>query len=942
MYVVDADHVAIDRFSAQGVYEEAHRISRASLPPGEPFEEPVSVSVDPATGNVYVVDEKAKVVDQFSSSGKYIQRIKGTGPGEPFVDPIGVAIQGSGAHKGDLYVSDAGKKVVDVFGLELPARPTVESESVAEVTSNSVDLGAEIDPRGVAGEYHFEYGPCSTPSTCATSPYQESVPVPDASVGSELDFSVYSVAGHTQDLLGNTTYHYRVVVHNAKGNAYGEDQTFTTQRSGSELGLPDGRQWEMVTPPEKHGTLFFGLNWGYVPNAIGGDAFVAEASAAGGAMIDLASVPTEAEPQGNTSIASVLSTRGPSGWSSQVIATPHDEAVGPLIGNGGEYRFFSEDLSQGVVQQFGNFTPLSPEASEATPYLRADYLNGNVNEHCQTSCYQPLVTRANTRAGAVFGEEISGECPSICGPRFLDATPDLSHIVLKSQVQLTSIFNPGPFYEWSGGVLAPLYLLPKGEGGEAVDAGELDQRATIDHQLADNGSVFFSYGGHLYLHDFAKGESVRLDVAQGVAEPSGGGAAFLYASGDGSRVLFTDSKQLTKAGNGGIYECRIVEGAGGLACELELTGLSGGAFVGGSRDASYLYFVGAGEKLIVDRHIGREWTTTEGPVIPQTSTSGFQSYGRGLPNYRVSPNGRFIAFMSDQNLTGYDNRDAISGRPDEEVYLYDASSNRLVCASCNPTGARPVGTKDNVSALTGGDFEGIWVAANLPPWTVVEGSSGQLYQPRFLSDSGRLFFDSADALVPQDVNGTQDVYEYEPVGVGSCSAASATFGERSDGCVGLISSGGSPEESAFLDASESGGDVFFLTTSKLAPQDYDNALDVYDAHECSAAVPCYPPAPIAPPACTTGDSCKAAPTLQPSIFGSPSSATFSGAGNVASGSAPVVKARSLTQAQRLARALAVCRKKRHSQRGVCERVARRRYGRAGKTARAGVKHRGRG
>ena len=73
-------------------------------------------------------------------------------------------------------------------------------------------------------------------------------------------------------------------------------------------------------------------------------------------MIDLANVPTEAEPQGNGSIAvSVLSTRGPSGWSSQVIATPHAEAIAPSLGFGGEYRFFSEDLSRGVVQQFGEF-----------------------------------------------------------------------------------------------------------------------------------------------------------------------------------------------------------------------------------------------------------------------------------------------------------------------------------------------------------------------------------------------------------------------------------------------------------------------------------------------------------------------------------------------------------------------------------------------------------
>ena len=45
--------------------------------------------------------------------------------------------------------------------------------------------------------------------------------------------------------------------------------------------------------------------------------------------------------------------------------------------------------------------------------------------------------------------------------------------------------------------------------------------------------------------------------------------------------------------------------------------------------------------------------------------------------------------MSQRELTGYDNHDALSGQPDEEAYLYNGENEHLVCVSCQPTGARP-------------------------------------------------------------------------------------------------------------------------------------------------------------------------------------------------------------------------------------------------------------
>src|ERR1019366_5285612 len=57
-----------------------------------------------------------------------------------------------------------------------------------------------------------------------------------------------------------------------------------------------------------------------------------------------------------------------------------------------------------------------------------------------------------------------------------------------------------------------------------------------------------------------------------------------------------------------------------------------------------------------------------------------------------------------------------------------------------------------------------------------------------------------------------------------CSAASAG---PSRGCVRLISGATGTEESTFLDASESGDDVFFLTSEALAAGDSDTSYDAW-------------------------------------------------------------------------------------------------------------------
>ncbi|MGH2902208.1 MAG: fibronectin type III domain-containing protein [Solirubrobacteraceae bacterium] len=841
--------------------------------------------------------------------------------------------------------------------------PVIEEEaSVLNVSSTSATLSAQINPGGVSTTYRFEY---DTSAYDSNARHGESQPSPEGSVG-EASGPV-TVQVHLQGLTAATLYHFRVIATNSVGEtAYAPDQTLTTQPSGSEFALPDGRSWEMVSPPNKRGAAIHPLSF-FGP---------VQASETGTKVTYLATAPVYEEPEEPKSnespvLTQVFSRRNSTGWSSQDIDTPDNVASRFIEGHFQEYQLFSNDLSAGIVEpQQG--TLLSSEASEATIYRR----NDETCETTPTTCYIPLVTDASGHAnvelepGAKFGRLFPE------GITFDAATPDLNYVVLRSPVALKS--NAGEFglYEWADGNLRVIGVLPNDSmfHGEPL-LGHADEN--VRHAISNNGSRIIwstsSNFGQLYLRDMTKGETIQLDAPQPKSLPiTEEDPMFQTASADGEKIFFTDRDKLVSGSKASfqepeLYEFEVASGSGPLGGSLtDLTTATDhsesadveGTIPGASDDGNYVYVVARGvlaqnengEKeeaqqgapnLYLIRHGASGWTTTFIAVLSPDDERDWSSRLSGMTT-RVSSNGRYLAFMSDKSLTGYDNRDAGSGERDEEVYLYDAQAEQegrqpLVCASCDPTGARPTGVFDPGGFALQVDQSNIWssrwLAATIPTWTAISLSKTS-YQSRYLSDSGRLFFNSTDALVPSDINGEEDVYEYEPpTGVESappndtCTFASPIHAFHSDGCVALISSGTSDLESSFLDASETGNDVFFLTAEKLVPRDQDTTYDVYDAQVCSSESPCATEPPLPPP-CATTDSCRGAPRQQPSVFGAPPSATFSGQADLtAPGPRLAVKPKSLTRRQKLARALNNCRKQRNRKRRVaCKRQARKRYG----------------
>jgi len=642
--------------------------------------------------------------------------------------------------------------------------------------------------------------------------------------------------------------------------------------------------------------------------------------------------------------------------------------------------------------------PVSPSAVEQAIYAQAQG-NGSL-----APGYLPLMTPMDIEGEAQFGgklkflsatEDLSHVIFESDVPLTKGAQPGDLYEWQAGQPPLLVSVLPAEDGEPEGPVPAEAQLGDEGANTRGALSADGSRIFWMSEEREDGAGE--AIAPQLYMRDTATGASLRVSAAQGVREPETGEAQVGYqaASADGSKVFFTDTARLTPESNqvpvlegqgnpADLYQCEIVQRAGKPACNLkDLTPapiIGGGEVLnvipGASQDGSSVYFIanaplapGASQGDCASRasehappgatcnlylwHEGR--TTFIAELSNEDSGDWGSLHGGGSivaseveerPDLAdlttgVSPNGRYLAFMSQRSLTGYDNEDESSKQPgerlDQEVFLYDSSTDLLRCVSCNPDGRRPQGVLDQTEPRPGeahegrgllvdrrGDWVGSYLAGSIPGWVAVDEPRLALHQPRYLTDSGRLFFNSPSDLTPQAENHREDVYQYEPDGEGSCSSP--------EGCVALISSGTSTHESAFLDASSSGADAFFITAQPLVSSDVDTNFDVYDARICGSAG-CFAAPPPPPPPCESSEGCHPAGAGEPPAQ-TPATASYSGPGNppakVEVRGETTVHPPALTRAQQLAKALAGCRaryktKKARPKRAACERTAKKRY-----------------
>jgi hypothetical protein len=884
---------------------------------------------------------------EYGESAAYEHEVPIGGAGIPAGEtPVSVSVALSGLKLGVTYhyrvvaTNSAGTTAQPDQRFTTVPPALIDEEAVTHVSATAATLQTEINPLGYETSYYFQFGTANCalePAGCGDSPQ-----APGAGLGSGEADQARSLS--LQELTPGTTYSYRVVAINSLGTEDGPLRTFTTRPSTSSSTLPDGRAWELVSQ-DKSGTPIEALTreGGLILAAEDGDSLTYVADGAVGEEVQGDRAPE---------MQQVIASRTLEAWHSQDVSTPQSRAQGVAPGAAPEYQFFTPDLSSALVEPVGVEPPLAPEVTQTTMYVRDN----------ETSSYLPLVYQGNVAPGTSFGGQI----------HFVGATPGLEHVVIQSRVALTGPGSGPGLYEWSDGKLHYLSLLPDGTLPHETALGFAHVAANAIS--SDGGRVIWTSStenpAHLYMTNTATGQTVQLDAAQGASEPTSGSARFQTATSDGSRVFFTDTQKLTEGssaeptfGKADLYECEIVEREGELACQLkDLTAdPNAGEYaavqgfpLGASADGSSVFLIaqgvladnenaggeraaGGSDNLYELHEAGGAWTTMFIAVLSSEDGPEWEGNKQANPAFltaRVSPNGRYLAFMSAASLTGYDNLDVNNDKRDEEVFLYDAGSGSLTCVSCDPSGARPAGVLDAEEAGEGlglvVDRRKVWIghylAGNIPGWTA-QSLTTALFQPRYLSDEGRLFFNSPDDLVPAASNGKNDVYEYEPAGVGSCESSSG-------GCVSLISSGSSPQESAFLEATPSGNDVFFLTSAQLSPQETDTGFHIYDARVCTQASPCLDAQSTTAGVCSTANACRPTPPGQVSPIGPAGTAALSGSKNgvpsvTAKEEKRVVKTRPKppTREQLLAAALRAC-KKVHGKhkRKACEAKARRRFG----------------
>ncbi|HEV3069974.1 MAG TPA: hypothetical protein VGY76_00940 [Solirubrobacteraceae bacterium] len=874
------------------------------------------------------------------------------GPGEQGVAAVIPGLQPNTAYTFCLVGRNTGEEEASgaPVTFKTPASvPLIGGAGVRTVGATTAQVTAMVNPGGVSAHYRAEY---VSDAAFAASGWREAVRAPTADAELPAGSEGISVLAAFGGLRPDTGYRFRFIASNSLGESQsGEaaEGAFTTRMGvGSAAGLPDGRVYELVSTAGLYGEPYYPQ----IPASqtspledlmMSSYPFQAQSSEGnqGEAEGDAITYPGAAAAAGGNGAVSGaagnqwFASRTAGGWQTKTISPQAPSETTGQVST--PYQWFSRDLTQGILEYPGP-APLTQEAPSNCQVI--------YSRDSTTGAYEAEIGAVTTPAGCgqpLFAGESEPKSPG--EPR---------EIIFQSEAALTpgsrqateippgrenhsdgvGGFTGSPctvgcnLYVSAGGKLRQVNVV---EGVSVLGANFGGYPGENGREWPTFSNAISADGSRIFWTDTEGGVDrvfVLRDGSTQVQVSGSSPAVFWSATRDGRYAIYTEGGALWRFDT----ETDARKELAGTGVEGEAPAVEG--FVGMNQsgaDAAYVYFV-AGNRLasntnangesavngVPNLYLDHEGTITfiaalspqddnveaieSGPLPEQ---SGDWVLAVGTRTAQVSPDGRHLVFQSVNPLTGYDNVD--SGAKLAEVFVYTAGDPSVACASCDPGGMPPaVGVKgENSTALP-----------------VNIGSQSHATQRRWMSDSGgRVFFDSRQSLASGDINGSEDVYEWEAEGEGSCTAESASKANR--GCVFLISGGDGEASSWLIETDASGRDVFFEHRGRLGQAAVaGDQNEIYDARvdggfsvitsDCGGAAGCAGTQPASAPSA-----------------GVPPTINLTGTGNVE----PVVprslapRSAVVTARQRLARALAVCRRARSRRARVgCERRARARFG----------------
>lgn len=799
----------VDVYDMSGVL--VGRIDGSELPSGE-FESWLSVAVDEATGEVFVAEiyGASRVYRFVPGSGGGFEYVPDPALNTPeYFEPYGIAVaNGVVPNAGDVYVnSDLKEHHVFAF---VPApemgAPVVSVPGVSGVGQASVVLSGEVTPRGFASEYFFEYVPEEV--------YEQDVRALGAGHGFDgaastavgsvaAGASPVGVSAGVSGLGAGEAYRVRLVASNhcVKGEpekvcvTNGEAGRFATYagpavqagcpneavRVGVSALLGDCRGYELVSPSDTNGRPpEWALNQG--PSIFPTDVV----SSDGGSVLFETFGGALPGSEGNGGADGYEARRSSSGWVTAEAGMGGALSQKPWMGGASpdhEYWFWSTSkggegadhgslVIEGRETRYlrlpdGSYSLLGDGALGSDPEAEGLFISPH-GGHVIFSSEVPLVEGASPEGVlTIYDRPHAGE------PEVISVLPDGLAPAAGAEVRYLCASADGSavaFTVTDGGV-SSLYVHRAGVGTVLVGEGVVTRAALSD----DGGRLAYMSGGEAFSFDAGSG------VVSSVG--SGGETTVVNVSADGSRVYFVSPRVL--GAHLWSTEYKPVAGKANLY-----------VWDAGSEALTFIVTLEASDMSFEEGTYGLEyWQTRRG--------GGWVAPGRDTS--RVSADGGTIVFESHADLTGYDAGGHV------EIYRYSAGEG-LSCVSCSPTLAAATGDAQ-LQVFSHGAYVSVFeFFAPLKESTAVAN----------LSEDGRMvFFQTPEALVQGDVDGTDDVYEWEADGVGGCV--------RSGGCVSLISSGRSSGPNYLYAVTPSGSDVFFTTTDRLTASDGDPTYSIYDA-----------------------------------------------------------------------------------------------------------------